>query len=140
MIKAVVFDNFGVLTLSVIDRPKGLFVKNTELLEYIAQLRSRGLKIGLLSNLISNWVREKLLTVEEQELFDEMIFSYEVGIMKPDPRIFMLTCERLRVGPHEVIMVDDTERHLQVAKLEGWNTILYQDINQMKTEINKLLT
>lgn len=113
--------------------------KNLVLLHYIEQLKKRGYIIGLLSNIANNWVRDTFLTVHEQSLFDEMIFSYEVGITKPDPRIFMVACERLRVGPHEAVMIDDIDRYVEAAKTEGLEGIVYHNFHQMKEELELLL-
>lgn len=113
--------------------------KNTRLLEYIADLRKRGYRTGMISNIATNWIRKSFLTLEEQELFDEMIMSFEVGIAKPDPRMFMLACERLRVAPHEVVLVDDIARYCEAAQGEGLQAIVYKDFKQMKIELEKLL-
>lgn len=113
--------------------------KNTQLLEYISELKQRGYKIGLLSNIANNWVRESFLTADEQELFDEMIFSYEVGMTKPDPRIYMLACERLRVSAHEVVMIDDIASYVEAAKAEGMAGVVYSDFAQMKGELEAIL-
>jgi len=70
------------------------------------RLRSRGLAIGL----ISNW--DKRLTglmngMGIAPLLDTIVSSAEVGLHKPDPRIFELACERLGVSPHECAHVGD---------------------------------
>jgi putative hydrolase of the HAD superfamily len=116
----------------------GEVAKNVPLLDYIRTLKPK-YAIAMISNISSNWIRESFLTVEEQELFDEMIMSYEVGMTKPDPRIFMLVCERLRVGPHEVVMVDDIDRYVVAAKGEGLQGIVYEDVAQLKRELEPLL-
>jgi epoxide hydrolase-like predicted phosphatase len=115
-------------------------VKNEALLEYVAELKQRGYEIGMLSNIASNWIREVLLSQEEQELFDEMIFSYEVGMAKPDARIFLLMCERLRVGTHEAVMIDDVASYCDAAKAEGLAAITFSDLSQLKHELEHLLS
>jgi putative hydrolase of the HAD superfamily len=189
MIKAVIFDCFGVLTtdtwLAFIDTlPPGVDVtqarelnhqydaglitrdeflqgvhevtgrypeevekllhteiaKNTALLDYIRELRSRGLAVGMISNVASNWIRDSFLTPEEQELFDVMVLSFEVGMTKPDPRIFMLACERLRVGPHEAVMIDDIERYCTAARAEGLQAIVYSNMQQLKGDLEPILS
>lgn len=114
-------------------------VKNEALLDYIRELKQAGYQIGMLSNIASNWIRDTLLTAEEQSLFEEMIFSYEVGMAKPDPRIFMLMCERLRVGPHEAVMVDDVESYCEAARAEGLQAVWFQDLQQLKRELSAIL-
>lgn len=113
--------------------------KNTTLLDYIRDLRGRGYKIGLLSNIATNWIRDSFLTADEQELFDDMVMSFEVGITKPDPRIFMLACERLRVAPSETVLVDDIDRYTEAAKAEGMQAVVYRDFKQMKADLEKIL-
>jgi putative hydrolase of the HAD superfamily len=113
--------------------------KNLVLLDYIKQLKGRGYRIGMLSNVANNWIRDHFLTMSEQELFDELVFSYEVGMTKPDPRIFMLACERLRVGPHEAVLVDDIDRFVDAAREEGLYGIVYENFHQMKHDLEKLL-
>ncbi len=113
--------------------------KNTPLLEYIRELKKE-YRIGLLSNVATPWITDSFLTPEEQELFDAMVFSYEVGITKPDPRIFMLACERLRVGPHEAVMVDDIDSYCEAAKAEGLEAVTYTGLKQLKDDLNQILS
>lgn len=114
--------------------------KNSILIDYIRELKSRDYLIGLLSNVATPWITDTFLSPEEQEIFDAMIFSYEVGMTKPDPRIFMLVCERLRVGPHEAVMIDDIESYCEAAKAEGLKAITYQDFSQLKQDLELLLS
>jgi HAD superfamily hydrolase (TIGR01549 family) len=116
----------------------GEVTKNVPLLDYIRTLKP-DYAIGMISNISSNWIRDSFLTPEEQELFDEMVMSHEVGMTKPDPRIFMLACERLRVGPHEAVMIDDIDRYIAAAEGEGLKGIVYQDLQQLKQQLAPLL-
>ncbi len=109
-------------------------LKNTALLRYIRELKS-SYKIGLLSNIATDWVRESFLTPEEQELFDEMVFSYEVGITKPNPEIFEIICSRLAVSPDEAFFVDDIDSNVAGAKQAGLQAVRYQDLAQLKQAI-----
>jgi epoxide hydrolase-like predicted phosphatase len=112
--------------------------KNTKLLNYIATLKSR-YKIGLLSNVATNWIREEFLTPGEQTLFDEYILSYEVQLTKPDPRIFNIACEKLGVQPNEAVLVDDIESYCEAAREVGLQAICYKDFAQMQRELEQIL-
>ncbi len=112
--------------------------KNEELLSYIKQLRPR-YKIGLLSNVASNWVRDYLLDEEDQNLFDAFIFSYEERTTKPDLKIYQAAADRLGVKPSECVFIDDTERYCEAARELGMQTIDYQDFAQMKQELEQIL-
>lgn len=113
--------------------------KNEILLNYIKGLK-KNYKIGLLSNVANNWIRESFLTAEEQRIFDEMIFSYEVGMVKPDPRMFKLVCERFDVEPSQVVLIDDIDRYCHAAMAEGLYAVVYKDFKQMESELETILT
>lgn len=113
--------------------------KNTQLLSYIKVLKPN-YKIGLLSNVASNWINDNLLNKEEQALFDEMVFSFEVGMTKPDPQIFEITCQKLAVKPAEAVMIDDIERYCEAAKSIGMQAIVYSDFHQLKHDLGEVLS
>ncbi len=119
----------------VIDQEKD---KNYPLLEYIKELKEY-YKIGLLSNVASSWIQDKFLTLEEQSLFDDMVFSYEVGMIKPDPRLFKLAADRLEVQKEECLLVDDIEHYVLAAKNEGWQAVQYQNLKNLKHDLTKIL-
>lgn len=114
--------------------------KNTQLLKYISTKLKPHYKIGMLSNIASNYVRDTLLDTDEQSLFDDMVFSYEVGMTKPDTRIFSLACERLNVHPQEAILVDDIEPYCQAAEQVGMKSVVYGDFNQATAELERILS
>jgi len=115
-------------------------VKNIPLLGYIGDLRSRGQKIGLLSNIGSSWITETFLSSDEQKLFDEMVLSFEVGMVKPDPNIYELMCRRLDIKPEEAVMVDDVDRYCTAAESVGMHTVVYGDFVQAKQELEEILS
>jgi HAD superfamily hydrolase (TIGR01509 family) len=113
--------------------------KNTGLLAYIAELHQRGLKLGILSNVGSNWIRDTFLTPEEANLFDDFVLSYEVGLLKPDPQMFELAAERLGIETGEAVMVDDKERYCIAATDIGMKAVQFESLAQFKADLEKLL-
>jgi putative hydrolase of the HAD superfamily len=77
-----------------------------DVLPAIMRLKERGHLIGV----ISNW-DGRLSTLLDglgiAEMLDTIVSSAEVGLHKPDPRIFELACERVGVAPHEAVHVGD---------------------------------
>lgn len=72
----------------------------------LERLAERGIKTGI----ISNWdrrLRSILVGLGLHELLDAVISSAMVGLHKPDPRIFLLACERIGVAPEESAHVGD---------------------------------
>ncbi|MCA9332843.1 HAD family phosphatase [Candidatus Saccharibacteria bacterium] len=113
--------------------------KNVLMLDIIRELKGRGYKIGLLSNISSNWIRDSFLTINEQDLFDAMIMSFEVKVAKPSPEIYNIACEKLACSPSEILFIDDGEDNCRGANSIGMKTIHYIDFKSFKTELENVL-
>ena len=112
-------------------------VVNQELVALIHKLRPR-YKIGLLSN-AWNDLRQVLATrLPIGHLFDDMLISAEVGLGKPDPRIYHLAVERLGVQPHEAIFIDDVLVNVAAARSVGLQAVHYRSNPQLFAELESL--
>lgn len=72
----------------------------------LQEARACGLKVGLASNLAAPYAGPLLSLLPFEP--DACAWSFEVGYLKPDPRIFEWVCERLNVAACEAVMVGDT--------------------------------
>ena len=111
---------------------------NQQLLGYIKHTLKPAYKIGLLSNASSD-VLPGIFTPEERALFDATVMSVAVGRTKPDPLMFRLIAEKLGVDPHDIVFVDDQERHSTPATDIGMKFIHYRSVEQTITELQKAL-
>ena len=111
---------------------------NIQLADLIRSLRGH-YKIGLLSNAWSDMRQVLDKRFHVADLFDELIISAEVGLAKPDPRIYRLAVQRLNVQPSETVFIDDMLKNVEAARLEGLHAIQYLDFEQMLAELNPLL-
>lgn len=111
---------------------------NEKLYAYVASLRPR-YQIAMLSNSFVGAREHEQEAYGYASLCDFIIYSHEVGVSKPDPRAYRLTCERLGVQPHEVVFVDDVERYLTGAHDVGMHGVLFRDTEQAIAEIEALL-
>ena len=100
-----------------------------ELIAWMRSLRPQ-YKIGLLSNAWDNL--RGLLTERWKiaDVFDDLLISAEVGLVKPDPRIFELAVCRLGVEPGEALFFDDTHDNVLAARLAGLQAYQYTDLAQ----------
>jgi len=92
--------------------------------ETLAELRARGLKVGLITVCTED---VELLWPESQfaGLFDAEIFSNAIGLSKPDPRIYLACCEQLGVEPRDAVFVGDgANDELEGARRVGLHPIL----------------
>lgn len=72
---------------------------------------------------------------EVMALFDHVIESSKLGIRKPDPRIYELTCETLGVSPSNCVYLDDLGINLKPAKMLGMTTIKVVEPGQALAEL-----
>lgn len=75
-------------------------------LETLAELRRRGHQLGLIS-VCSQDVPHVWDETPLAGALDELVFSCDVGVSKPDPRIYEIACERLDVEPADCLFVGD---------------------------------
>jgi epoxide hydrolase-like predicted phosphatase len=109
-----------------------------ELVEYIRSLRPR-YKTGLLSNAWDD-LRHYLENVWKiADAFDEIVISAEVGVAKPDPRIYQIVLERLGVSAQEAIFVDDYPDNVEGAIRQGMHAVHFRNLTQAVGEIEALL-
>lgn len=90
----------------------------------LAQLKTRGFKLGLISN-ASIEIPMVWWETPFANLIDEPIFSSRAHLKKPDTRIYDLACQRLAVKPESCLYVGDGEDHeLSGAAKVGLHPVL----------------
>lgn len=96
-----------------------------ELYDWFSTLRPT-LRTGLLSNSAPD-ARERERCHDFEAVTDDIVYSHEVGLAKPDPDIYSLTAGRLGVSPHQIVFVDDVEGHLEAARVCGWHGVRHHE-------------
>lgn len=109
-------------------------VVNQELVRLIEELR-KGYKIGLLSNAWGDLRQVLTGRIPISHLFDDMVISAEVGMGKPDPRIFRMAVDRLGVQAEEAVFIDDMLANVEAARGIGLNAIHFQNNLQLLAEL-----
>jgi putative hydrolase of the HAD superfamily len=87
------------------------------------ELLASGVPIALLTNNVKEWGDHWRATFPVDELFEIVVDSSEVGMRKPDPRIYLLTCERVGVAPDASVFVDDNAENIAAARALGMETV-----------------
>ena len=85
------------------------------MVDVVRQVRAAGYRTALLTNIsrTGESIWRSLLPVDE--LFDAVVDSSQVGLRKPDPAIYRLTCDRLGLAPRECLFVDDLRCNVDAA-------------------------
>jgi putative hydrolase of the HAD superfamily len=73
------------------------------------------------------------------ELFELVVDSAFVGLRKPDPAIYRLTCDRLGVAPERCLFVDDVEPNCAAARELGMTAVLFRSSEQAIAEVREAL-
>jgi putative hydrolase of the HAD superfamily len=109
-----------------------------ELFDWFAGLRGRGLRTGILSN-SGPGAREAERHHGFEDVVDELVYSHEVGLKKPDPGVYALTTSRLGVDASEVVFLDDVEVCVDAARAHGWQAVLHRDTNRSIAELEAVI-
>ena len=102
---------------------------NPELIEYARGLRPQ-YRTGILSNSFVGAREREQAAYGFEDLVDEIVYSHETGMAKPDPRIYALVCERLGARPGETVFLDDVEQNVAGAREAGIHAVHYRGNTQ----------
>jgi epoxide hydrolase-like predicted phosphatase len=111
---------------------------DVELRDFAAGLRPT-YNTAILSNSADGARREEQRRYGFEQLVDVIVYSHEVGVAKPDPAVFRLTEQRLGVAPHEIVFLDDQQRHVQAARGLGWHAVLHRSTPESIRQVTELL-
>lgn len=109
---------------------------NQQVLDFIKKNKYR-YRLGIINNGLSSMLEKAIKEWRLDELFDVIVNSAREKISKPDPKIFLLTCERLNVKPEDCVFVDDKEKHVNTAVSLGMKGFVYTDFFSFKKMIEK---
>jgi putative hydrolase of the HAD superfamily len=108
------------------------------ILDFLRSLRGTH-KTGLISNAWSD-LRDYITREKMIDAFDHIIISAEVGVAKPDPRIFQIALEQARVSPNEAVFVDDFYVNIEGCEKVGMKGIHFKDAQSTLAQLKLLLS
>jgi len=114
------------------------FKLNKQLFKQALNLKKKGYKIAILSD---QWhlSKKSLLIKAFIKNFNPIIISCDVGVRKPDLKIYQFCLNKLKIKPSEAIFIDNQEWNLKPAKKLGMKTILYKSNEQVFKQLFKTL-
>ena len=105
--------------------------------ELIEELKAAGYGIYLLSN-ASVALRTYFPRIPGSEYFDGLMVSAEEKLVKPQPEIFRLLCDRFHLKPEECVFVDDSPANVESAILTGMDgLVFYGDAQRLRRELTE---
>jgi epoxide hydrolase-like predicted phosphatase len=115
----------------------------SEMVERLRGLKEAGFKTALLTNNVFEWRdlwRAKLTGANAIDLFDVVVDSSDVGMRKPEARIYLHTTSVLGVEPQEALFVDDFAHNVEGAREAGLNALLADADDAHFRELDRLRT
>ena len=109
-----------------------------DLLDYLRSVRPE-CKVCLISNAWSG-LRAFITRSKFEDVFDYMVISAEVGLMKPDPRIYRLALQKIDAQPAESVFIDDVPANVDAARSVGMAGIHFTQAGQAFQELKDLLS
>ena len=108
---------------------------NTAMVTWQFALKQRGLLTAVLSNM-----GDKVHAHMEREFswlarFDVRVWSYQLGVAKPDPAIYRYVLERLGTQPHETLFLDDKLVNIQAAAAMGMKGLVFSSVEQLRRDL-----
>jgi HAD superfamily hydrolase (TIGR01509 family) len=93
----------------------------------LARLRNKGIPVAVVSNI--PWdIRGVFRRHGTEDLVDEFVLSYVEGVMKPDPKIFLVACQRIGVAPADALMIGDSPEADGGATAVGIRTAIVEHL------------
>ncbi|GBE20355.1 MAG TPA: HAD family phosphatase [Candidatus Pacearchaeota archaeon] len=112
------------------------FTTNKELYKIAFKLKKQGYKLALLSD---QWHFSKDILMPKRHIkqFNVSIASCNVGMRKPNPKIYKLALKKLKTPARQTLFIDNQIWNIKPAKKLGINTILFKDNKQLIKDLRK---
>lgn len=106
---------------------------------WLKELKGRGYRVYYISNFAHKAHVECEKALDFLGEMDGGILSYQDKLIKPDPEIYRLLCERYGLKAGECVFIDDTQKNVCAAQKEGMEGIVFHTLEQTKDELGRLL-
>ena len=112
-------------------------VLDHELLDFLRSVKPKH-KVGLISNAWSG-LRDYIVREKFDDVFDYMVISAEVGVAKPDAKIYQIALEQLEVSPSQAVFVDDFYENIEACEKLGIKGIHFKNTEDVLTKLRSVL-
>jgi putative hydrolase of the HAD superfamily len=110
-------------------------VENPIMVAWQLKLKQRGLLTAILSNIGADVLASVERTFDWIHHFDVLVWSYQLGIVKPDPEIYRHTLRELGTNPEETLFIDDRRPNVEAARALGIQALEYSSVEQLREEL-----
>ena len=112
-----------------------IFHLNEPMDEVLASIERQGYRLVLLSNTCPAHYEQVAASWRFLEHFDHLVLSYEVGAMKPSPKIYQAALQAIECEPAECLYTDDIADYVDAGKSHGLQGVVFESAEQFVREI-----
>lgn len=96
-------------------------------------------RTGIITNAHHEFLEPIIAKTHLHDVFDIIVISSRVGVIKPDARIFNIALKQLGVRPEETIFIDDIKSNVAGAESVGIHGIHYQNLNKLEEDLERMI-
>jgi putative hydrolase of the HAD superfamily len=111
---------------------------NPAMVAWITKIKQAGLRLGILSNMGYGVLGYILPRFDWLAQFDQLTWSCELGVVKPDPAIYLHTLKKLQVLPEQALFIDNLEKNIAAADSVGLHALLFTSVDLLRKDLAKL--
>ncbi len=107
-----------------------IYIHN-EIVTYVKNVKKQGIRVMILSNESREGMRQKVQKFHLDKVFEKVYCSADIGLTKPDNKIFEYVLKDLQIEPESVLLIDDSDQNIVAAKSIGLQTLLFRNSEQV---------
>jgi len=109
--------------------------QNPVMVAWQQKLKAAGILTGILSNMGDSVLERMLEEFAWLKGFDVLVWSFQLGIAKPDPDIYRYLLEKLGTKPEETLFIDDRLVNVDAARALGIQAIEFSTVERLRADL-----
>lgn len=109
--------------------------ENRAMLAWQLELKQRGLRTAIVSNMGDTVHRQMERELGWLSGFDVLVWSYQLGVTKPDEAIYRYALDRLGACPEETLFIDDRQVNVEAARQLGMVGAVFTNVEQLRVDL-----
>jgi putative hydrolase of the HAD superfamily len=108
---------------------------NPAMLAWQLKLKEHGLRTAILSNMGDSVLANMKREFDWLDRFDLLVWSFELGLAKPDPAIYHYLLEKLGTAPEETLFLDDKLLNVDAARALGIHALEFSTVDRLRADL-----